>query len=167
MPQISTHLNLALKLMDKTVITDSDSFLLGCAYPDQWNDSFENSLALHYKSSPSADCNLDKFLEHNRINDDFDLGYYFHLWVDNEILKYDVGNISKSDCLICDMEVILFTVQRLLQNEYSGKKLQAVNNILTLKSTPLPAYIVDEEKRSCYNNILEQLATGFMKEIKQ
>ncbi len=167
MPQISTHLHLALKLFNKISITDFDSFLLGNAYPDQWKDSFENSLLLHYKSDPSGICNLSEFLKNNQLNNDFNLGYYFHLWIDNEIQKVDVGNISKSDCLVCDMEIIRPAILQLKPNSYSDKKLQAMNNVLTLESTPLPLYIPDSEKKTQYNNILEQLACDFAAEISK
>ena len=161
MPQTSTHLHLALKLQKKINITDSYSFLLGNAYPDQWKDSFEKSLELHYKSDPSGSCNLDEFLKDNRLNDDFNLGHYFHLWVDNEIQKIDVGDISKSDCLIYDMEIIRPAILQLKQNSYPDKKLQAMDNILTLESTPLPLYIPDSEKKVRYDKILEQLIRDF------
>jgi len=167
MPQISTHLHLALKLQNKLALNDIDSFLLGNAYPDQWKDAFEESLALHYKTKPSAECNLNEFLKNNRLDNDFNLGYYFHLWIDNEIQKINTGDITKSDCLICDMEIILPAILQLKQNSYSDKKLQAMGNIATLEETPLPLYIVDSEKKLCYNNILEQLACDFATEISK
>lgn len=167
MPQVSTHLHLALKLQKKINIADSDSFLLGNAFPDQWKDSFEKSLGLHYKTDPSGVCNLDEFLKNNRLDNDFNLGYYFHLWVDNEIQKVNVGNISKSDCLIYDMEIIRPAILQLKQNIWQDKKLQAMNNILSLESTPLPLYIPDSEKKTRYDNILEQLVCEFATKIRK
>ena len=164
MPKISTHLHLALKLSKIIKIKDLNFFLLGNAYPDCWKISVEKSLRLHYKDDASAPCCLEKFKENEEM-DDFNFGYYFHLWVDNRIMEVDAGDISKDDCLICDMASVAPLIRQLEQyNAADGREHQAVQNILALASEPLPLYEVPEDKKKRYDAILDTLADEFAKE---
>lgn len=162
MPKINTHLHLALKLNKVINICDLDSFLLGNAYPDCWSTSLEQSLVNHYKNDPSSLCNLELFKKFEKM-DDFNFGYYFHLWVDNRILEVDVDDISKDDCLICDMEVITPIIQQLKQHSVIGKEYQSMQNILSLESEPLFSYSVSEDKKKRYEAILDMLIDEFVK----
>lgn len=164
MPKINTHLHIALKLSIATEIQDFDSFLLGNAYPDCWKTSVERSLRCHYKDDPSGPCDLERFRS-TEEKDAFSFGHYFHLWVDNRISEVDVGDISKYDCLICDMPVIAPTIQRLRQLTVTGKKHQALQNVLALESESMPLYLVPEEKQKRYHAILDMLADEFLYEI--
>lgn len=75
MPKINTHIHLALKVSKKINIHDIESFVLSNAYPDYVDRLGE----YHYKDNEDSECNLQKFLEIEELND-FNLGYYFHLW---------------------------------------------------------------------------------------
>lgn len=161
MPKINTHLHLALKLSKIIDICDLTSFLLGNTYPDCWNTSFEQSLFNHYKSDPLSLCNLELFKKTEEKND-FNFGYYFHLWVDNRILGVDVSDISKEDCFICDMDVIAPMIQQLKQHVVIGKENQSMKNILSLESEPLPLHSVSEEKKNRYVAILDMLVEEFV-----
>ena len=163
MPKVNTHLHIALKLSEKMCIKDLDSFLLGSAFPDCWNTSAEKSLRYHYKDEVSCLCDLERFKQTEEM-DDFGFGYYFHLWVDNRILKIDIGDISKQDCLVCDMAVITPIVHHIGKIAVTGKKHQALQNILALKSEHIPEYSVPEEKRKRYDAILDLLVDEFLKE---
>lgn len=125
MPKVNTHLHIALKLSRIMDIKDLNSFLLGNAYPDCWTTSIEKSLCYHYKGEISSLCNLERFKRTEEKND-FNFGYYFHLWVDNRILEVDVGDISKYDCLICDMAMITPIIHQLKQLTVTDKKHQAL-----------------------------------------
>lgn len=163
MPKINTHLHLALKLLEISNINDVNAFLLGNAYPDCWSISFEKSLEYHYKETVESLCNLEKFRQKEEIND-FNLGYYFHLWVDNRILTKDVGNISKYDCMICDMPVIAPIIEKFRAYEPVNREYQSVQNILQLESEPMPLYLVSKEKNIRYNSILDDLVHQFASE---
>lgn len=160
MPRINTHLHLASKLSEKIDIADLDSFFLGNAYPDCWSVSIEQALLLHYKNDPSALCNIEKFISSDDLND-FNLGYLFHLWVDNRILEADTKDISKTDCLICDWEAIVPIIRQLKQFSFTGERYQAMQNILSMESEPVPPYSVPEEKKKRYIEILDKLADEF------
>jgi len=164
MPKTNTHLHLAVKLSQFIDIGDMDSFLLGNAYPDCWSTSLEQSLINHYKSDRFSFCNLAAFRASEEMND-FNFGHYFHLWVDNRILEVDVGDISKDDCLICDMEIITPVIQRLKKHCVTGKAYQSMQNILALESEPLPLYSVSEDKRKRYHAILDRLADEFVEHL--
>ena len=163
MPRVSTHLHIALKLSNAICVKDLSSFLLGNAYPDCWKISIERSLCYHYKEDLSSLCDLERFKETEEM-DDFGFGHYFHLWVDNRILGVDVNDISKNDCLICDMAVIAPVIQQLKQLEVTDKKYQSMKNILELESEPMPLYLVPEGKKKRYEAILDMLVDEFTKE---
>lgn len=166
MPKINTHLHLALLLSNKINISNLNSFYLGNAYPDCWKDSIEKSLQFHYKKDLNEPCNLNMFISKEERND-FNFGYYFHLWIDNHILEIDTGDISKYDCLICDMQSISPIIEQLKQFNYDGKEALAMQNILTLESEPMPLYLVSKDKINRYNNILNMLVNNFISEIER
>lgn len=165
MPKVNTHLHIALKLSTAMTIKDLDSFLLGNAYPDCWTTSIERSLCYHYKDDISSLCDLERFSRTEKM-DDFNFGYYFHLWVDNHILEVDVSDITKHDCLICDMAVITPIIHQLKQLTVTDKKLQALQNIMALESEPMPLYLVSEDKKKRYEEILDTLVDEFIKELQ-
>ena len=162
MPKINTHLHLALKLSEKIQIENFHSFLLGNAYPDCWNMSAAEAMKKHYKDTLDNPCDMKRFRENEETND-FNLGYYFHLWVDNRILEIDLEDISKYDCMICDMPVIGPIIQELQENEFTGKEYEAMQNIMTLESEPMPLYLVNPDKQERYNAILDGLVAEFEK----
>lgn len=164
MPKIHTHLHLALLLQKKMKIANEHSFLLGTVYPDCFHVSVEKAKLLHYMIEDN--CDLSKFIQNKKWNY-FTFGYYFHLWVDNYIQKMDLNNITVSDCLLCDMEVIAPILQELLNVKYEGKEKEAQDNLTQLEKIPMPLYLVDEEKKKKYNLLLNEINEQFIKEMKR
>lgn len=162
MPRISTHLHLGKILLSKYEVENKESFLLGCVYPDVK----ERMMERHYKQNITDFCDLEAFKIQNTL-DDFNFGYYFHLWVDNEIRKVDVSDISKDDCLICDMEEIISLIYELKQLSFVGKEKEAMDLINTLENEPMPLYLVRRDIKEKYSNILFELVNGFLVEISE
>lgn len=166
MPSVNTHLHLALLATKKLLVNDTDAFLLGNAYPDQWDLSEYKSVLLHYKNTAEGECNLDKFLLcENR--DDFTLGYYFHLWCDEYVKGIELEDLTKYDRLICDMEVLIPVIYALNNKTYTGKYQQAMDNILTLEREPMPLYLVSPSKKEKYIAVLENIVESFIKEYER
>ena len=165
MPRIHTHLSLSLKLNQQMNISNLNTFLLGSAYPDIWDESIDKALKLHYKDHADSCCDLTLFLKIHHLDDDFNLGYYFHLWVDNEISSIDISNISKYDCMICDNEVISPILSTL--KAHNDKETQTLNNISKLQNEPMPLYLVHNDKKEHYNDILDTLVYRFIKHLKE
>ena len=166
MPKLNTHLHLAIKLSNKINIKDLNAFYLGNAYPDCWNVSIDQSIKNHYKKQINDLCDLESFKTNEEMND-FNLGYYFHLWIDNRILEVDTGDISKYDCMICDMQVIIPIIEQLKQFNYIDKELQSMNNILSLEKEPMPLYLVSNDKKNRYEEILDSLVNEFIEEYSE
>ena len=162
MPGINTHLHAALKLAEKINVLDLNSFYLGNVYPDCCLYSEEEHCKYHYKKDISRLCNLEKFVETEEMSD-FNLGYLFHLWLDNYILHVDTEDISRYDCMICDMELISPVIQNLKKKVYVGKEADAMQKILELEAEPLPLYLVPEHKKEKYIAILDEAATLFIR----
>lgn len=147
--------------MQKTHVADPASFLLGSAYPDRFHHSVEEGLALHYKKDLMGPCDLTAFLK-NEERDDFGLGYFFHLWVDDRIMSVNTEDISPSDCLICDMGAFLPFYETLRGQTFTGKKQVAMQNVLTLEREPMPLYLVPPEKKKRYEVLLDTLVDEFL-----
>ena len=165
MPKIHTHLSLALKLSKRIHINDLNAFLLGNTYPDIWDENIDDALHLHYKKDADSECDLTSFLVDNNLNDEFHLGYYFHLWVDNQIKYIDLLNISKYDCMICDYEMISPFISTLQANH--DKEKLALNNIYKLSNEPMPLYLVHHNKKQQYLDILDTLVDQFIEHLKK
>ena len=165
MPKIHTHLALALKLSEQMNTNHLNGFLLGNAYPDIWDEDIDEAIHLHYKKDANNECNLTSFLKESDLSDDFHLGYYFHLWVDNEIKYIDLLDVSKYDCMICDHEIISPIIPTLVAN--NDKEKQALNNIYKLNNEPLPLYIVHHDKKEQYLYILDTLVDQFIEHLKK
>lgn len=161
MPGIHTHLNLAQRLLKEITVESPGAFLLGNAYPDRFGESIQKSIELHYKQALHDPCDLGAFLD-AEPRDDFTLGYYFHLWVDNRMMTVDVQDIQKLDCLICDMEVIGPAIQAARDHAATDRERQALRNILELEQKPVPLYSVPEEKKKRYDKILYSMVRDFI-----
>ena len=166
MPKINTHLHAALELTKRMDVNNLESFYLGNVYPDCGNYSEEEQCLYHYKKDISRLCNIEMFIETEERND-FNLGYLFHLWFDNYILNVDVEDISKYDCMICDMEVILPVIHELQKKEYAGKEAEAMQKILLLESEPIPLYLVPEHKKEKYTEMLNEAIDTFLEQYKE
>ena len=164
MPRIHTHLALALKLSEQININNLNAFLLGNAYPDIWDENINEAIHLHYKNDANSKCNLTSFLKDYNLSDAFNLGYYFHLWVDNEIKYMNLLDISKYDCMICDNEILSPIIPNLVACH--DKEKQALNNIYKLNHEPMPLYLVHLDKKEQYHHILDTLVYHFIQHLK-
>lgn len=165
MPKIQTHLHLGIIYLNQFEIKDENAFLLGCSYPDKWHLNKEDALKRHYKNESTSPCHLDSFLKDYNLQDDFNLGYYFHLWLDNEIKTVETDGISMYDCLLSDHDVIYSFVQSLhADNELQA---QALENIHYALNQPLPLYLVPIDKVNKYKKILNLLITKFVLHLKE
>lgn len=165
MPKINTHLHLAQKLSKRIRIANLDSFFLGNVFPDCWHSSLDRAVSNHYKSTPSSLCDLQAFTE-DRVQNDFNLGYFFHLWIDNRMAGTDTGDISREDCMICDMEVIAPIIQQLKGRTFENEELQAVQNLRLIETEPVLTCIVPEEKRIQYDKLLDALVDAFLEVLE-
>ena len=86
----------------------------------------------------------------------------FHAWFEDYMAELDMQDISMYDQLICDMEVILPVIQELQQQELTGKRAEAMEKILQLESEPMPLYLVPEQKKQEYIQILERAIDAYM-----
>ena len=86
----------------------------------------------------------------------------FHAWFENYMAELDMQDISVYDQLICDMEVILPVIQELQKQELSGKRAEAMETILQLESEPMPLYLVPEQKKQAYIQILDHAIEAYM-----
>lgn len=163
MPSIYTHLHLALLFADKIELKNPTSFMLGNAYPDVWETSKEKALTYHYMNQENKQCDLSAFLKNEPMND-FNLGYFFHLWVDNYIQTINLMDINKYDCMICDIEVIASYIETIKKMSFQEKEKQSFLNILLLEKKPMPLYLVSSLKKENYKQILNSIVNTFIKE---
>lgn len=80
-----------------------------------------------------------------------------HAWIDEHIKEMELGDITKYDCMICDMPIIGPLIEELRQGTYSGAEEAAMKKILSLETEPIPLYLVPDEKKLRYERILEIL----------
>ena len=83
-----------------------------------------------------------------------------HAWIDERIRVMELGDITKYDCMICDMPIIGPLIEELRQGTYSGAEEAAMKKILLLETEPIPLYLVPDEKKLRYERILETLVEG-------
>lgn len=160
MPRLHTHLHLSKIFLEQYPMKNPDSFLLGNIYPDQFEDS-EKMMHDHYKNNIEDDCNLSQFLNEKNL-DDFNMGFYFHLWVDNKIKTINLYDITKQDCLICDMDAIFPIIEDLKSKSFTGIEKEAFEHLHQLDHIPMLLYIVSKDKQEKYEKILHQLVSDFI-----
>ena len=165
MPKIQTHLHFGVLYMNQFEIKDENAFLLGCAYPDSWHLDELDARNKHYKKESTSQCNLDLFLKDFNLNNEFNLGYYLHLWLDNEIKTVETDSISMYDCLLSDQDIIYPYIQSLHGD--NEQEIQALENIQHALNQPLPLYFVPKDKVHKYNKILHLLLTRFILHLKE
>ena len=162
MPKLSTHLNLALILGEKIKIQDLRSLFLGAAYPDVLDDD-DLFLKLHFKKTAKDLCDLKTFLLKVKTRDNFSLGHFFHLYLDNVYESYDFKDIKKYDALICDMQRVIPYLDLVKIETIEPKKKRAIQNIKRLDLEPIPLYMIFKEQAIAYEEILEKIVADFLK----
>lgn len=162
MPKLSTHLNLALILGKKLNIQDLRSLFLGAVYPDALDDE-DLFLKLHFKNNVKDLCDLKVFLSKIKTRDEFSLGYFFHLYLDNVYESYDFKDIRQYDVLICDMQRVIPFLDLIKEDTDNPKEKRALQNIKRLDREPMPLYMVFKERAMAYEEILEKIVDDFLK----
>jgi hypothetical protein len=110
MPNVSSHIGVALKVKEKLNIND-DSFIYGSILPDLLDMDKRKS---HYKIQGKEYLipNLENYLEINDISNILNLGYYLHLYIDFHFLedylyKYNKGiDVFDGSDLYYDYDII-------------------------------------------------------------
>jgi len=90
MPGYVVHIAIAQEYLKKHQKEFSQDFILGSIEPDFTTDKSKS----HYGKSP-AYTNLSTFLKSNKINSDFQQGYFLHLVTDYLFYNYYVENFRK------------------------------------------------------------------------
>lgn len=92
------HMAVAKELNDK-LKRDSKSILIGSIAPDIAKLIVENKVRSHFEDRDDDIPNLNKFLSKykDKLDDDFVLGYYIHLYTDYLWFKYFIPNIIKGN----------------------------------------------------------------------
>lgn len=90
MPGYVIHLAVAQEYLRKNNKKKTDDFMLGSVEPDFTTDKSKT----HYGKSP-AYTNLKKYLESNKIDNDFNQGYFLHLVTDYLFYNYYLDEIRK------------------------------------------------------------------------
>lgn len=92
------HMVVAKELNDK-LKRDSKSILIGSIAPDIAKLIGENKVRSHFEDRDDDIPNLNKFLSKykDKLDDDFVLGYYIHLYTDYLWFKYFIPNIIKGN----------------------------------------------------------------------
>ena len=93
MPGYVIHLAIGKKYIERHKINNEEIFLKGCIEPDLLDKKYS-----HYGDS-SSNPNLQKFLDQNTLNSEYNQGYLLHLITDylfyNKYLKNFIDNFSK------------------------------------------------------------------------
>lgn len=135
MAAINTHLHLAIKFSKIVSIENLNAFLLGVAYP---------------------------YTLETKVTDDFYLGYNFQTWIEQYLLNVEFHEITKYDRLICDMEVILPYIEQLQQLSLVDYEQVAMNCIMALENEPMPLYMVKEDTKNTYHQMLDIMINEYI-----
>ena len=86
--------------INKVIKKDTHKLLIGSIAPDIWKYLGETKVKSHFLDSEDTDIpNIDKFLKKykDKLNDDFVIGYYIHLYTDYLWFKYFISEIYNED----------------------------------------------------------------------
>lgn len=89
--------------INKVIKHDIDKLLIGSIAPDISKCISESKIRSHFLDKNDTNIpNIDKFLKKykDRLDDDFVLGYYIHLYTDYLWFKYFITEIHKKDMII-------------------------------------------------------------------
>ena len=95
------HMAVASEI-NKVIRRDNDRLLIGSIAPDISKQVGESKVKSHFLDEQGNDIpNMDRFLEKykSKLDDDFVLGYYIHLYTDYLWFKYFLPEVYKKDCV--------------------------------------------------------------------
>ena len=107
------------------------------------------------------------YLGASGVNGDEDMQEHkeFYSWLQDYMMKVDMQDISMYDQLICDMEEILPVILELQKQELTGTQAEAMDKILQLESEPMPLYLVPEQKKQAYIQILDNAVEVYVTDL--
>ena len=141
MPGFVVHIAIAQEYLRKHKKVFSENFILGSIEPDFTTDKSKT----HYGKSP-AYVSLKKYLENNKVNTDFDRGYFLHLVTDYLFYNYYVKEIKKPQ-IYDDYD---FTNKALIEKynvflpEKAKSKVFFKEGIPQILTLPLACKVIDE-----------------------
>ena len=95
------HMAVASEI-NKSIGRDNDKLLIGSIAPDISKQVGESKVKSHFLDEQGNDIpNIDRFLEKykSKLDDDFVLGYYIHLYTDYLWFKYFLPEVYEKDCV--------------------------------------------------------------------
>ena len=122
--------------INKVIKRDNNKLLIGAIAPDISKHLGETKVKSHFLDSEDTDIpNIDKFLNKykDKLNDDFVLGYYIHLYTDylwfkyfiSEIYNEDNNMITKIDGSIVKCNGNMFTLY--IYNDYTNLNIKLID----------------------------------------
>lgn len=90
------------KIINQRLKKDERLILLGSIAPDLSKLVGEDKVKSHFLDNPNVEIpNLNRFLDKykNKLNDDFIMGYYIHLYTDYLWFKYFLGEIMNENTI--------------------------------------------------------------------
>lgn len=141
------HIAVANEL-NKTLKKDKSKFLIGAIAPDISKQIGEPKSKSHFSSEEENIPNLDWFLIRykDKLDDDFVLGYYVHLYTDYLWFKFFIPEVYKKD-MITKLDGTVFKCSK------NGLKKYLYNDYTTLNPQILNTYNLD--LKIFYNEIPE------------
>lgn len=143
MPSLHIHLSIAEEYLKNNKNINKEEFIKGTIYPDM----VPNKVLTHYGIKETEDLeynlknkvNLDLFLKNNKINSDFNKGYYLHLITDYIFFNYYFDHEYLSNIDPLDFLSDLYYSYNLMNKELEKKYnlnicLKEVNDFINNKT---------------------------------
>ncbi len=152
MASMVIHLCVAKKINEKLKVDENDLFL-GAIAPDISKCLGESKVVSHFQKTNDNIPILSDFLSKYKLNNNFLLGYYIHLYTDYIWFKYFLTNIaSNNNIKLLDGTIIDYDQEKfveLIYNDYTNLNIQLltkydIDDKLFYKSVTIPNVKMDE-----------------------
>lgn len=152
MASMVIHLCVAKKINEKLKVDENDLFL-GAIAPDISKCLGESKVVSHFQKTNDNIPILSDFLSKYKLNNNFLLGYYIHLYTDYIWFKYFLTNIaSNNNIKLLDGTIIDYNQEKfveLIYNDYTNLNIQLltkydIDDKLFYKSVTIPNVKMDE-----------------------
>ena len=152
MASMVIHLCVAKKINEKLKVDENDLFL-GAIAPDISKCLGESKVVSHFQKTNDNIPILSDFLSKYKLNNNFLLGYYIHLYTDYIWFKYFLTNIaSNNNIKLLDGTIIDYNQEKfveLIYNDYTNLNIQLltkddIDDKLFYKTVTIPNVKMDE-----------------------
>ncbi len=152
MASMVIHLCVAKKINEKLKVAENDLFL-GAIAPDISKCLGGSKIVSHFQKTNDNIPILSDFLSKYKLNNNFLLGYYIHLYTDYIWFKYFLTNIaSNNNIKLLDGTIIDYNQEKfveLIYNDYTNLNIQlltkyAIDDSLFYKTVTIPNVKMDE-----------------------